>query len=284
LSDGLSSYDSKINRSIATDYLRLSKVQDNMTTTFNTWIKYPKPNPQARLRLFCFPYAGGGALVFRTWPQALPDEVEVCSIQLPGREDRLREPPLSHIPKIVQHLEQALLPALDRPFAFFGHSLGAVIGFELARRLRPRYRPVHLFVAGRHAPQLPDLRPHIHQLPDADFLRTLQQRYQGIPREVLQHAELVELLLPVLRADLTAVETYTYTDGEPLGCPISAFGGLQDRNASRAQLAAWGEQTRHSFSLEMFPGDHFFLNNAPVPLLRAISKHLNTYLAERGTV
>ncbi len=240
----------------------------------NLWIKYPKPNPQARLRLFCFSYAGGGALAFHAWPKALPAEVEVCSIQLPGRENRLQEPPLTCLSELLPLLEQALRPALDRSFAFFGHSLGTLISFELARRLRPRYQPSHLFVAGHRAPQLPDPHPPIHQLPDADFVEILQHRYQGIPKAVLQHAELMELLLPVLRADLTMVETYTYTAGEPLDCPISAFGGLKDRDATRSQLAAWGEQTGRSFSLEMFPGDHFFLNDTPGPLLRAISRNL----------
>jgi medium-chain acyl-[acyl-carrier-protein] hydrolase len=183
---------------------------------------------------------------------------------------------------MIQLLEQAFRPLLDRPFAFFGHSLGALISFELARQLRPRYHPSHLFVSGRHAPQLPDPRPPIHQLPDATFVEMLQHRYQGIPKVVLQHAELMELLLPALRADLTIVETYTYTAGQPLDCPISAFGGFQDRNATRSQLAAWGEQTCCSFSLDMFPGDHFFLNDAPGPLLRAISKNLTQFILTAG--
>ncbi len=243
-------------------------------TTSNPWIKYPRPNPRARLRLFCFPYAGGGASVFHNWPKALPPEVEVCSIQLPGRENRLQEPPLTCVSELIPLLEQAIRPVLDKPFAFFGHSLGTLISFELARRLHPRYHLNRLFIAGYRAPQSPYPHPLLHQLSDQDFVKELQHRYQGIPKTVLQHAELIKLLLPVMRADLTMVETYTYTAGEALDCPISAFGGLQDREATRSQLAAWGEQTCRSFSLEMFPGDHFFLNSASTPLLRTISKYL----------
>jgi medium-chain acyl-[acyl-carrier-protein] hydrolase len=234
------------------------------------WLRYPKPNSWARLRLFCLPYAGGGAATFHAWPKALPEEVELCAIELPGRGSRWQEAPLRCVPEVVQILEEVLRPVLDKPYAFFGHSLGALIAFEMARRLQP----CHLFVSGRAAPQLPNPDPPIHRLPDEEFVQVLQRRYQGIPEAVLQETELLKLLLPVLRADVAMVATYTYTPGEPLNCPITAFGGREDTNTTRSQLIAWAEQTRRAFSLEMFPGNHFFLNDTPGPLLRVISSKL----------
>lgn len=242
-----------------------------IATNINSWVTCPKPKAQARLRLFCFPYAGGGASIFRTWPDDLPPSIQICSIQLPGRESRLREPCFTRLEPLVQALVQALSPYLDVPYAFFGHSLGALIGFELARALvrENRPSPVHLFVSGHSAPQVQSLDPPIHQLPEPDFIKELRH-LNGTPGEVLQNAELMALLLPVLRADFAINETYVYIPGTLLDCPISAFGGLQDSLVSRDGLAAWCDQTYSTFALRMFPGDHFFLHSARPPLLRAI--------------
>jgi medium-chain acyl-[acyl-carrier-protein] hydrolase len=165
------------------------------------------------------------------------------------------------------------------PYAFFGHSLGALISFELARSLvrGNRAGPGHLFVAGHSAPQVQSREPPLHQLPEPDLIRELE-RLKGTPREVLQHSELMALLLPVLRADLSINETYVYTPGALLDCPISAFGGLQDSLASRDDLAAWRDQTRGVFTLRMFPGDHFFLHSDRSLLLRAIAQDLGQLL------
>lgn len=245
----------------------------------NPWIVYPRPNPQARLRLFCFPYAGGGASIYRLWPNDLPAAVEVCAIQPPGRETRMREKPFTHVAPLAQALAPILRPYLDRPFAFFGYSLGSLVGFELARELRRQgdAQPLHLFVGGRRAPQTPDPEPPIHDLPEAEFLVELR-RLSGTPEAVLQNAELMQLLQPLLRADFAVNETYVFTEDPPLDCPISAYGGLEDAEASREDLAAWREQTRGSFKLQMFPGGHFFLNSDRAMLLRAISEDLYRYL------
>ncbi len=146
-------------------------------------------------------------------------------MQLPGRESRLRDPCFTGLEPLVQ----ALPPYLDMPYAFFGHSLGALIGFELARALvrESRPGPVHLFVSDHSAPQIQNPDPPIHQLPEPDFIKKLRH-LNGTPGEVLQHAELMALLLPVLRADFAINETYVYIPGSLLDCPISAFGGLQD--------------------------------------------------------
>jgi len=249
-----------------------------MTVMPNTgaWVSFPKSNPQASYRLFCLPCAGGSALAFRHWPDDLPTEIEVCAIQLPGRQNRLLEPPVRHMPSLVQMLAQALLPYLRLPFAFFGHSMGALIGFELARQLRRHHlpTPAHLFVASRRAPQLPSHSLPLSDLPDAQLWRMLRQ-LNGIPEDMLHHAELQQLVLPALRTDLILCETYTYTPEPPLSCPISAFGGLADWAVGTNELAAWSAQTRSAFTLRLFPGDHFFLNTTRRALIEAVSEFLS---------
>jgi len=248
-----------------------------MTTAsaLDSWIACRKPNPQARLRLFCFPYAGTGASIFRAWSDGLPADVEVCPVQFPGRGTRLMETPFTQLSPLVQALAQALVPLLDKPFAFFGHSLGALVGFELARHLRIQsgLQPVRLFVSADRAPQTPPRDRPIHALPEEEFLVELR-RLNGIPGKVWEEADLMQIMLPVLRADFAVYETYVYSAEPPLSCPISIFGGLQDRRVSRGDLEAWRDQTSVSFSLRMFPGDHFFLNAAQSLLLQALSQEL----------
>ncbi|MGB2677420.1 MAG: alpha/beta fold hydrolase, partial [Candidatus Acidiferrum sp.] len=250
---------------------------DLMTTAtaFDPWVACRKPNPQARLRLFCFPYAGTGASIFRTWSDGLPADFEVCPVQFPGRGTRLMETPFTQLEPLVQALAQALGPLLDKPFAFFGHSLGALVGFELARQLRRQsgVQPVRLFVSADRAPQLPHRDRPIHVLPEGEFLVELRC-LNGIPGKVLEEVELMQTMLPVLRADLAVCETYVYSTEPPLNCPISTFGGLQDRRVSRGDLEAWRDQTSASFSLRMFPGDHFFWHTTQPLLLQVLSQDL----------
>lgn len=243
--------------------------------SFNSWIFCPKPHPQARLRLFCFPCAGGLAAAYSTWSDNLPSDVEVCLVQLPGRGSRIRERPFTSISDLVQTLVPILQPHLNIPFAFFGHSLGALLGFETARQLRRQVNPIptHLFTCSSSAPQRPTLNP-IHSLPEAAFVAELSHRYNAIPQAVLQNNELMQLFLPVLRADLTMLETYVYTNEKPLDCPITAFGGLQDSATSSVNLVEWREQTQSFFTLQMFPGDHFFLHSNKLPFLQVLSQHI----------
>ena len=250
-----------------------------ITPTVDPWIQFWQPKLQARLRLFCFPYAGGGASIFRTWSEILPPQIEVCPVQLPGRESRLLEAPFSQLFLLIEPLAQALLPYLYMPCAFFGHSMGALISFELAHYLRQQYdlSPVHLFVSARRAPQLIARDAPIHHLPEPQFVEELR-RLKGTPEEVLQTSELLQLLIPFLRADFAMCETYLYTPGEPLTCPISVFGGLQDEEVSRDMLTAWHEQTRGSFKLRLFVGDHFFLHAARASLVQALLQDLFNYL------
>jgi medium-chain acyl-[acyl-carrier-protein] hydrolase len=248
------------------------------------WFSIQKPNPRASIRIFCFPYAGGGSQIYRTWPQSLLSDVEVCTAQLPGRGTRMREQPFDNILPMVEALAGAIEPYLDKPFAFFGHSMGAMISFELVRQLRAArgIEPAHLFVSGRRAPQIPNEDPITYNLPEAEFCEELL-RLNGTPKEVIDQPELMQIMLPLLRADFSVVETYAYRPDVSLDCPITVFGGLQDTEVTRDQLEAWREQTTASCTLRMLPGNHFFLNDvqAQAILLRVISKELQQLLQSK---
>ena len=245
------------------------------SAALDSWISWRKPRPETRLRLFCFPHAGAGALIYRSWQDSLPADIEVCPIQLPGRGTRLMERPFTQLTPLVEALAQALAPLLDMPFAFFGHSLGALVSFELARRIRRQYgrHPVRLLVSAARAPQIPQRESPIHALPEKEFLAELR-RLNGTPSELLDHDELMEIMLPLLQADFAVYETYSYSNEPPLNCPISAFGGLQDQRVNDRDLQAWRAQTDGAFSLRMLPGDHFFLRE-PL-LLRVLTNELQT--------
>ena len=238
------------------------------------WILRPRPQPAAVLRLVCFPYAGGGASVFRTWPDGLPANVEVWAVELPGRETRSRDRLLYARSELVAQLADAVAPQLQAPFVLYGHSLGAVIAFHFARELRRRgcTAPAHLFVSGRQAPQLAEPAP-MHGLPDAQLLDRLH-RLGGIPDAVLAEPELVAYFLPLLRADISVVEAEGYVDEPPLSCPITALGGLADDKAGGAELDAWAAQTRAGFAREMFPGGHFFIQTSRAAFLGSLARRL----------
>ena len=222
------------------------------------WLAYREVNPRARLRMFCFPYAGGGASAYRGWNTSLPADMEVCPVQLPGRESRLRDPAFDRAKPLIQSVADALEPYFDMPFVFFGHSMGGMISFELSRELRRRGKtlPLHIFVSGRRAPQLPAREEPIHDLPEDQFFEKLRE-LNGTPEEVLQHAELMKLLLPVLRADFAVNETYEFTEEPPFDFGISAFGGLGDEEVTKDDLELWKLHTRGRFRVRMLPGDHF---------------------------
>lgn len=240
------------------------------------------PAPQDKLRLFCLPYAGGGASIYREWAKFLPADVGVYPIQLPGRENRITEPPLYAMSELIAAVSQAIVPYLERPFVFFGHSLGARMAFELARHLRRRWniRPCRLIVAGSRAPHLAEPKP-LHQLPDAEFIQELR-RFSGTPETILQNRELMDLFMPVLRADFTVDETYVYSAESPLACPISAFGGTEDLEASREEMEAWAGHTCGVFTVELVRGNHFFLQTGRELLLRSVSQILLQHLPVTG--
>lgn len=239
----------------------------------NTWINCVKPIATADMRLICFPYAGGGASIFSQWHKILPPNIELWAVQLPGRETRLREKPYRQIPPLIEDLAEVLLPHLnEKPFAFFGHSLGALLGFEMTRYLcrHAALQPLHLFVSGRRPPHLSDSQLPLHRLPDNAFIQGVQQRYGGIPAIILQDPELLNLFLPILKADFELLESYCYVDDNSLDCSISAFGGYEDNHASELELTHWRRYTRQMFNLTMLPGNHFFIQAARSQIIQAL--------------
>jgi medium-chain acyl-[acyl-carrier-protein] hydrolase len=248
-----------------------------MTTPVRALLR-PRPNPGAALRLLCFPFAGAGASAFRTWPEGLPGDVEILAFDPPGHEGRAREKPLDRLAPLVSGLADAAAAQLRAPFAIYGHSLGALVGFAFACELRRRglAGPVHLFVSGRRAPQIPD-PIHAHTLPDAELALWLRQ-LGGIPDAVFAEPELMAFFLPILRADL-ALNCSELGIEPPLACPITALGGLDDPRATVEQLDAWRVQTCAAFDREMFVGGHFFLQSAKAELLRSLSRRLSRLTA-----
>lgn len=246
----------------------------------DNWFVVARPVERPRLRLFCFPYAGGSAVAFHRWPEGLPGDVEIRSLQLPGRSFRLAEPPLPRLDRVLDAIEPVIAPLLDLPFAFFGHSMGGLIAFELARRLRRRghREPACLLISARRGPDVPETQRPIRALPQAQFLAELSRRH-GAPAELLQNPELIELVMPSLRADFELLETYAYVDEEPLGCPITIFGGKGDTGVPMAHLEAWRAHTREPLRMHLLPGGHFFLQSAQAELLALLSAELRRYVA-----
>lgn len=242
----------------------------------NRWLYSVTPNPTARLCLFCFPYAGGSAHIYQDWGSYLGPDVALYAIQLPGRGTRIAEKPLDRIDELLPPLAEAVLTHQNCPYAFFGHSLGALLAYALTQYLQQQAQevPVHLFLSGRRAPHLPPRRPAIHGLPDAAFIDELR-RYKGTPDTVLHDQELMELFLPALRADFALSETYCHASDEPLRMALSVFGGNQDEIVDQDELAAWEQYAAGTFSIRMFPGDHFFLQSAQPLLLRVIAQELS---------
>lgn len=241
------------------------------------WLVSSREKPNGKVRLFSFPFAGGSAATYRLWQDDLPESIGSSPVELPGRGRRLSEPPFHHLTEIVDALAQALSPFFDKPFAFFGHSMGALISFELCRRLRRdgNVFPVHLFVSGRRAPHLPKLEPASYNLPEPEFIERLRC-LNGTSRAVLDHPELMQLMIPLLRADFSVSDRYEYKTEPPLDCPVTVFGGIGDVETTREQLEQWHEHTTSVFSLHMFPGDHFFLHSAQPEMLSIIARQLRS--------
>lgn len=241
------------------------------------WLPYrrPRATPPA-LRLFCFPNAGGAASMFRRWTHdSLPAAVEVCPIQLPGRESRLREAPFTRVAPLIDTLEREIRAHLDLPFVFFGHSMGATVSYELTQRLVTRGGPLpaRLIVAGRRAPHVPDENEPVHTMADAALIQRLRD-YGGTPSEILDNREIMKLVLPTIRADFEVIETHAFSPRAPLPMPITVLGGETDADTPPAHLEAWSEHTDASCGVQMFSGGHFFLHEQPEPTLAFINEVL----------
>ena len=242
------------------------------------WFGCVRPNPQASLRLFCFPYAGAGSSMFHPWAQWLSPNIELNLIQFPGRDKRIREPLHTDLSALIEEMGEAILPRLDRPFAFFGHSLGALVSFEVARYLSRKHdrQASHLFLSARGAPHLKDPHNDIYLLPEHEFLRTAEELYGNLPDIVKEDREILQLFLNIMRADLTMTGRYQYHDEPPLQCPLTVFGGLQDASVTEQDLRAWQEHTTSKFELFMFPGDHFYIHGSRMLLLQNLNRTLSS--------
>ena len=248
--------------------MTVKNITVNSISSANKWFVSTRTNENAELRLFLFPYAGGGPPAFAAWDEEFDSRIETVIVHYPGRGSRFREQPIKRIDILVENLFQAIQPYLDKPFAFFGHSLGSLIAFELAKLVQPQV----LFVSGCIAPHLPNPRSMIHHLPNPDFIKSLKE-FNGIPNEVASNSELMELLIPMLRADFEAFETYR-TNSHQLPCPIVGFGGLDDPSTSREQLDGWSAHTSANFRSQYFSGDHFFINANKKDIIAAITSEI----------
>ena len=244
----------------------------------NRWLVCPQPNLSASARLFIFPYAGGAPSSFNKWVADFPNEIEVSIVHYPGRGSRFNEPLIKELFVLVEEIANAIQSNLDKPFFFFGHSLGAVLAFEVARRITPQ--PQILFVSACGAPQASNSKRPIHALPDSEFITSLQN-LNGLPADVASNSELMEILLPALRADFEAVENYKYTSSNhQLDCPIIAFGGSDDSHVDRTHLDDWKNHTNGSFKSQYFSGDHFFINTARRSVIASMKDEINSLHAK----
>lgn len=240
------------------------------------WFDCLRSNPNARFCLFCFPHAGGGTSLYRSWVDGLPD-VEISALVLPGRERRFTERPIQRIGPLVRALASASYG--PKPFAFFGHSMGAIVAFELARELRRRgmRQPFHLFVSAHEPPWLMKHRdaPR-HLLPDPELIEELR-KLSGTDEELFADPSFLEPFLPALRADFELLETYSYSPEDPLSCPITAIGGEQDPEVDNHHLVAWRQQSSSDFGCYIYPGGHFYLRDSERSVVERVRSRLMAF-------
>ncbi|NOJ96169.1 thioesterase [Corallococcus sp. CA049B] len=242
------------------------------------WFPSRKPLPEPRLRLFCLPFAGGSAAIYQPWSMALPTGVELCAVQLPGRERRLMEPAMKSLPALMDVLMPALTPLMDRPFALFGYSMGARIGLEVARTLKRQGGPKPLgFIAAAAPPPSHNDREPIHTLDDPGFIAKLRE-YDGTPEEVLQHKELLELILPTLRADFALAWSENGKDTAPLDIPLSVYAGKGDKHVGLDTMEHWREESTADVRIRHFEGGHFFIRTHGPPVLAAVREDLTRWM------
>jgi medium-chain acyl-[acyl-carrier-protein] hydrolase len=230
-------------------------------------------------RLFCLPFAGGGPSTYRMWPRSLPADVDVIAVQPPGRDPSAADPPADSIAEMVDTVLASITELHDTepmPFSLFGHSMGALVAFEMTVALEEGggTRPTRLFVSGRRPPDEAHHGDHVHALADDEFLDAVQRSYGGVPDVVRNEPELLALLLPSLRADIKAIETYAPFTGRMVDCPVRVYGGARDRNPRPSQLGGWQRVAARGVSIRLFEGDHFYLATSRDALTADIAEHV----------
>ncbi|MFJ1867514.1 thioesterase II family protein [Streptomyces sp. NPDC088097] len=240
----------------------------------STWFRTFVPRPAARLRLICFPHAGGAASAYRGWAEMLPPSIEVTAVQYPGRQDRIMVEQAPDMDTLVREATAEIEPFLDRPVAFFGHSMGATVAYEVARSLPRALRPalVHFFASARKAPD--DCAPLAPEFRGDEGMLRYVTGLGGNAGMLLAHEELRELALFVLRGDFHLIDTYTHRPGAPLTCPVTAISGSYDAACTRADAAAWERYTTGAFDLRELNGGHFYLESAPEGLMALLADTL----------
>ncbi|MBT7443437.1 MAG: thioesterase [Methylococcales bacterium] len=243
------------------------------------WLTYFQQVPGAKLSLVCFPYAGGGGHIFAQWKENLPSNINIIAVNPPGRGARMMETPFSQMSPLIADLLPAIKALMNTPVIFFGHSLGAVTAFEVARALRKQNVPLpkKLLAAGRRAPQVENDSGAIYHLPDAEFTEEIRKK-KGTPEEVLNNDELMALVLPMLKADFEIADTHQYQDEAPFDFPISYFWGKEDKPVNRNNDDAWAQQTHAEYQHHELNGGHFFLHSEKEQLLSLITKELQSFL------
>ncbi|MFJ8313371.1 MULTISPECIES: thioesterase II family protein [unclassified Streptomyces] len=247
-----------------------------MNPPASPWLRRPRPHPRPALRLLCLPHAGGSTALYRQWKDLLPPEVEPVLVCLPGREDRFNEALPAELPDLVAGLGGAVTALVDRPWAVFGHSMGATVGHELVLWLLKHgvRAPEHLFVSAREAPQ------HHHggtvHLLDDDALSVELVRLGGTSPELLAMTEVRKLVLPPVRGDYRLIETYAAQPDGPVPCPLTALVGAADTELTAEEAAGWEKWTTGPFQLLTFPGGHFYLSDRPDAVVEAVRRRLLT--------
>ncbi len=230
--------------------------------------------PAARLRLFCFPYAGGGASLYRNWSESVPADIEIAAVQLPGREWRIHDALVDSMKMLAADALNSIKPYLDKPFALLGTSMGGTLIFELARQLRAQGlpEPICLVPCACGAPHLPEPKP-LHDLPDEELLAEIRA-YGVMSDELQQHPELEQLFLPLIRHDCTAHETYQCVDDAPFDYPVWVYAGVYDDTIDRNRLDTWSVHTTSESHVHMVEGGHLFVDEMPDLFVNSLSRRL----------
>lgn len=259
----------------------MTNTDTDTTTDVATWIRRFFPAPQAAVQVVCLPHAGGSAPFYRPMAQALSPEFEVLAVQYPGRQDRHREPLVDYLRTLADQVAAPVLKAVDRPFALFGHSMGATLAYEVAVRLEKAGRtPLRVFASGRRAPSR-HRDERVHERDDDGIIAELRS-LSGTDQRVFGNEELLRMVMPAIRHDYRAAETYLFQPGTPpLSCPITALTGDQDPKASLAEVEAWRDHTTADFEMLTYTGGHFFLVDHAADVLRVVAERLRQAAAEQ---
>lgn len=255
----------------------ISEIKNNVKSD---WFLIRKPNPQARLRIFCFPYAGGSASTFLSWKELIEKEgVELVTVQLPGRANRFNEPAFSAMNDLVNDLYPKIKSLMDKPYMIFGHSMGGYIGFELLKRVVADGGriPEHFIASGSRPPHLSDAGDPVYKLSSSVFMERLV-KFNGTPEMVLQNPEYMELFLPLLRADFELAMTYCSEIEEPLDCKMSLFLGEEDDMLGEHVVPEWQKHFLGKIQCFCFQGDHFFIEKNKQNVIKQVCKIADQYI------